>query len=101
MYTDQVGEGDEFNELVLPRGGEYRLVLSDGTSVRLNSGSILRYPVSFSGKERTVELSGEAFFEVATDSLRPFSVKTDGLVVKAYGTSFNINTLKPGHVYSA
>lgn len=101
VYTDQVGEGDEFNELVLPRGGEYRLVLSDGTSVRLNSGSILRYPVSFSGKERTVELSGEAFFEVATDSLRPFSVKTDGLVVKAYGTSFNINTHKPGHVYTA
>ena len=61
----------------------------------------MRYPVSFSGKERTVELSGEAFFEVATDSLRPFSVKTDGLVVKAYGTSFNINTHKPGHVYTA
>ena len=65
MYTDQVGEGGmNLMNLFLPRGGEYRLVLSDGTSVRLNSGSILRYPVSFSGKERTVELSGEAFLKL-------------------------------------
>lgn len=90
-----------YNELILPRGGEYRLVLSDGSVVRLNSGSRLRYPVAFSGDRREVELSGEAFFDVATDPQHPFCVKIQGMTVKAYGTAFNINTHTPGHVYTA
>lgn len=101
VYSGKSTDIKEYNELVLPRGGEYRLVLSDGTVVRLNSGSTLRYPVSFSGKQRVIELTGEAFFEVATDTLRPFCVKTAGVTIKAYGTTFNVNTLTPGHVYTA
>ena len=100
-YTARTTGKKEYNELILPRGSEYRLILSDGTAVRLNSGSTLRYPVSFDGKSREVELTGEAFFDVATDSLHPFCVKTQGIVVKAYGTAFNINTHTDGHIYTA
>ena len=100
-YIPKTTEKKEYNELILPRGSEYRLILSDGTAVRLNSGSTLRYPVSFDGKSREVELTGEAFFDVATDSLHPFCVKTQGIVVKAYGTAFNINTHTDGHTYTA
>lgn len=100
-YTAKPTGSKEYNELILPRGSEYRLILSDGTAVRLNSGSALRYPVSFDGKSREVELTGEAFFDVASDSLHPFCVKTRGIVVKAYGTAFNINTHTDGHIYTA
>ncbi len=99
-YTPKTTGKKEYNELILPRGSEYSLILSDGTTVRLNSGSTLRYPVSFDGTSREVELTGEAFFDVATDSLHPFCVKTPGIVVKAYGTAFNINTHTEGHTYT-
>ena len=85
----------------LTNNNKSEFTLRDGTKVTLNKNSTLTYSDAFGKNIRSVNLEGEAFFEVATDSLRPFSVKTDGLVVKAYGTSFNINTLKPGHVYTA
>ena len=59
----------EYNTIEVPRGGIYSLVLSDGTKVFLNSDSRLKYPVTFNGEDRRVELSGEAFFEVVSDSL--------------------------------
>lgn len=81
-----------YHTLKIPRGGEYRLKLSDGTVVFLNSESELRYPVNFSANSREVELKGEAFFEVVADHQRPFTVKAEQVHVKVLGTSFNINT---------
>lgn len=81
----------EFMTLVTPRGGNYKLTLSDGTRIWLNAESSLRYPTSFSGKERIVELKGEAYFEVAHNSRQPFIVNTAIQKVKVLGTSFNIN----------
>lgn len=76
--------------LKVPRGAEYRLVLSDGTVVWVNAGSELEYPVTFAGNERRVRLKGEAYFEVAKDGLHPFIVETDRAVAKVLGTSFNV-----------
>lgn len=81
----------EYNELRIPIGGEYRLVMSDGTKVWLNSQSRLRYPVNFTGQERVVYLEGEAYFEVAHDVVRPFYVKTrEAVNIQVLGTSFNV-----------
>lgn len=81
-----------YNTLRTPRGGEFQIVLSDGTKVWMNSDSQLRYPVHFSGTERQVFLSGEAYFEVCPDSCRPFYVITNEVYVRVYGTMFNVNT---------
>lgn len=86
----QDGQEEIFNTLVIPVGGLYELELSDGTRVWLNSVSQLRYPVQFTGKERKVYLSGEAYFDVKTDSLRPFVVESEGMDVRVYGTEFNV-----------
>ena len=66
-----------YNELIVPSGGEYRLVLSDGTVVYMNSESRLKYPVKFVGDERVVKLEGEAYFEVTRDEKHPFIVRTE------------------------
>jgi len=79
-----------FNTLEIPRGAEYFVVLSDSTKVWLNSDSKLRYPVSFVGDERIVELFGEAYFEVSKDKTRPFKVIADEQVVEVLGTEFNL-----------
>lgn len=80
-----------YNELQIPVGGEYQLVLADGTKVWLNSQSSLKYPVVFHGHTREVELEGEAYFEVAHDSGHPFLVRLKNeLVVEVLGTSFNV-----------
>lgn len=81
---------EKFNTIIVPRGGEYNLRLSDGTRIWINSGSSVKYPVQFVGNERIVELNGEAYFEVAKDKVKPFLVKTNRQTVKVYGTSFNI-----------
>ena len=78
------------NTLKVPRGGEFRLKLSDGTNVYLNSASDLKYPVRFNEKERTVYLSGEAYFEVEKDSTCHFIVKAGEMEVEALGTAFNV-----------
>ena len=88
------------NTLKIPRGGEFRLKLSDGTNVYLNSASELKYPVRFDEKERKVYLSGEAYFEVTKDSDRPFYVVTEEVQVRVYGTEFNVNTHQPGKVHT-
>ena len=82
---------EEYNTLVVPRGGEYMLELSDGTKVWLNSDSELRFPVTFVGDRRNVEIEGEAYFEVKKDSLHPFIVHTPHTNTKVLGTSFNIS----------
>ncbi|MBS7562918.1 FecR family protein [Mucilaginibacter sp. Bleaf8] len=83
--------GQAFNTMTTPRGGKYELVLSDGTKVWLNAATSLRYPVDFAGKERVVELTGEAYFEVAHNKEKPFKVLSNGQVVQVLGTHFNIN----------
>lgn len=88
---DDVGKGEAvYNELIVPVGGEYRLVLADGSVVYMNSESRLRYPVRFSGDERLVELEGEAYFEVTKDEAHPFVVRAGRLDVTVLGTGFNV-----------
>jgi len=82
-----------YNTLTTPKGGEYRsLVLSDGTKVWLNSISSIRFPTSFVGNERKVEITGEVYLEVAKDKARPFKVDIAGKgEVEVLGTRFNVN----------
>ncbi len=80
-----------YNTLVTPRKGEYKIVLSDGSTIRLNAESTLRYPQKFIGKERRVFLTGEAYFEVAHDSTMPFIVETVAQELSVLGTKFNIS----------
>ena len=80
-----------YNKLLVGRGHEYMLILNDGTRVWMNSKSELSYPVAFGENVRRVRLSGEAYFEVTKDSVRPFIVEVDrGFEVKVLGTHFNI-----------
>ncbi|WP_295796807.1 FecR family protein [Mucilaginibacter sp.] len=80
-----------YNTITTPYGGQYQLVLADGTKVWLNAASSLRYPTSFTGKDRSVELTGEAYFEVAKNKNQPFNVKTATQTVQVLGTHFNVN----------
>ena len=79
-----------YNTIDIPIGGEYQLVLADGTKVWLNADSKLRFPVSFTAERREVYLEGEAYFEVAKDSAREFWVHAGAMDVKVLGTSFNV-----------
>jgi ferric-dicitrate binding protein FerR (iron transport regulator) len=84
-----------YNTVSIPRGGQYALTLSDGTKVWLNAISSLKFPEQFTGKERVVELSGEAFFQVSKDKQHPFIVQMeDGEQVKVLGTQFNVLSYK-------
>jgi len=80
-----------YNTIATPRGGQYQLVLGDGTKVWLNAASSLRFPAGFSGDTRDVEIKGEAYFEVAKDAAHPFRVHVNGATVRVLGTHFNIN----------
>ena len=82
-----------YNTVTTPRGGQYQLLLSDGSKVWLNSASSIRFPVSFTGNIRRIEVTGEAYFEVAKDPFIPFKVDVDGKnEVEVLGTHFNINS---------
>lgn len=100
IYEGKETETGQYNELQVPRGGEYRVTLSDGTTVRLNSCSSLKYPVVFGKNKREVELKGEAFFEVAKSAV-PFYVRIDGMKVKVYGTVFNVQGYRPDCIQTA
>jgi transmembrane sensor len=81
-----------YNTITTPKGGQYQLVLADGSKVWLNAASSLRYPATFSGNERKVELTGEGYFEIAKNSSMPFRVNVAGKSeVEVLGTHFNIN----------
>ncbi len=82
----------EYNLIETPRGGQYRVVLSDGTKVWLNAASSLKYPSAFKGRQREVTLTGEGYFEVVHNARQPFIVKTANQSIKDIGTSFNVNT---------
>ncbi len=84
------------NSVTTPRGGQYELTLSDGSQVWLNAASSIRFPVSFTGKERKVEITGEAYFEVAKNAAMPFKVSVAGgkQEIVVLGTHFNINAFE-------
>src|SRR5690606_16707760 len=98
LYTvDTKGEGSSeaeivFNTIATPRGGQFQVILPDGTKVWLNAESSLKYPTVFSSKERKVELLGEGYFEVAKNENSPFIVITEDQAVTVLGTHFNINS---------
>ncbi|RTE52126.1 DUF4974 domain-containing protein [Arenibacter aquaticus] len=82
-----------YNELSVPYGKSFKLVLSDGTRIHLNSGSSIKYPVKFTNStKRQVFLSGEAFFEVTKDASHPFVVRVNDLNVRVLGTKFNVSS---------
>ncbi|MGV3765669.1 MAG: FecR family protein [Chitinophagaceae bacterium] len=88
------GTGNEvvYNTMTTPKGRQFNMTLADGTRVWLNAASSIRYPTVFSGKERKVEVSGEAYFEVAKNAAMPFKVQVkDVAEVEVLGTHFNLN----------
>jgi ferric-dicitrate binding protein FerR (iron transport regulator) len=91
-YKDTKAEGKlVYNTLTIPYGKRFEIALSDGTTVHLNAGSSLRYPVKFiNGKKRQVFLEGEAFFDVSEDKEHPFIVSAPGMDVTVLGTEFNV-----------
>jgi transmembrane sensor len=96
--TKIISEGkirNQYAVLTTPKGGQYQIILSDGTRVWLNAASTLRYPAKFEGSERVVQLSGEAYFEVAkvqaSGKRMPFVVKTETQQIEVLGTHFNVN----------
>ncbi|MBC9914944.1 FecR family protein [Chitinophaga varians] len=81
-----------YNTLTTPRGGQFKIILPDGTTVWLNAASSLHYPLAFTDNERRVEVTGEAFFEVAPDAAKPFRVTArEHMEITVLGTSFNVN----------
>ena len=85
----------KYNQLSVPYGKKFELILSDNSHVFLNSGSSLRYPVKFiKGAPRNVYLDGEAYFSVEEDKERPFTVITDEMNTQVYGTEFNVSSYK-------
>jgi transmembrane sensor len=93
IYNASAGDiaAVSYNTITTPKGGQFQVVLPDGTKVWLNSASSLKYPTAFIGKERDVTLTGEAYFEVAKNKEMPFKVGTAGQIVEVLGTHFNVN----------
>ncbi len=87
----KVGSPVIYNTLTTPRGGQYQVVLPDGSKVWLNAASSLHFPTAFTGNQREVELTGEAYFEVAKNKEKPFRVKVGDMQINVLGTHFNIN----------
>lgn len=94
--NDQTSQ--DINVLKVPQTQTYRITLSDGTEVSLNSMSQLKFPFTFSSEKREVWLSGEAYFIVAKDEKRPFVVHTSLTDIKVLGTEFNVNTYDSTHI---
>lgn len=92
--SDSGGDKVLYNTISTPRGGQYQVVLADGSSVWLNSESFLRFPTDFMGKERRVEISGEAYFEIVKNKAMPFVVSINGAEVQVLGTHFNVKAYK-------
>lgn len=92
-YEQAGGMGKEvWNTLETPLGGEYHVILSDGTKVWLNAGSRLTYPENFLGESRIVTLDGEGFFDVSRTDKTPFIIHTNGMDIEVLGTTFNVKS---------
>ncbi|MBW7892444.1 MAG: FecR domain-containing protein [Chitinophagaceae bacterium] len=90
--TEGAALATTMNTISTPRGGQYQVILSDGSKVWLNAASSIHFPAQFSGKERPVSITGEVYFEVAPDSLHPFRVMAGDAEIEVLGTHFNVNT---------
>ena len=92
-YTETNGKPSEilYNTLSTPRGGEYQLILPDGTKAWLNAASSITYPTAFTEKTRSVKITGEVYFEVKHNPSTPFMVEVAGQTIEDIGTEFNIN----------
>ncbi|RYE12086.1 MAG: hypothetical protein EOP51_32185, partial [Sphingobacteriales bacterium] len=95
-YDAYRGKDTATHLVSVPKGSIYTIVLNDGTRVKLNTGSKLRYPAAFTGSTRQVTLQGEAWFEVAPDASRPFIITAGASRVRVLGTRFNINMKQGG-----
>jgi len=90
--SPEVNTGETvYNKLTTPRGGQFRLILPDGSKVWLNAASSITYPVAFNGSSRKVTITGEAYLEVARNAAKPFKVVVNGMEIAVLGTCFNIN----------
>lgn len=99
FYGGDPMKGAGYNTITVPRGGEYRLVLADGSVVWLNSDSELKFPAVFSEAQRKVVLKGEAYFDVAKNPSHPFIVQVADMEVKVLGTQFNVNAYREDGVF--
>jgi ferric-dicitrate binding protein FerR (iron transport regulator) len=109
VYKPQAGKDADpantpvlYNTVTTTKGNQFHIVLPDGTTVYLNAGTTLRYPTSFTGNQRRVDISGEAWFEVAKHADQPFVVSIDkGPEIEVLGTSFNVNAYKDESSFDA
>lgn len=85
---------DSFYTMIVPKGGEYTLTLEDQTAIHVNANSSLAIPANFSEENRTVSITGEAYFDVYKDPEHPFIVETEKATIKVLGTSFNVKNHK-------
>lgn len=90
----QRGNDTALHTLVVDKGGNFQVTLSDGTDIWLNAESSIRYPAGFSGTGRSVELTGEGYFQVAKNSSQPFNVSVNNLAIEVLGTEFNLKAYK-------
>ncbi len=88
------GQSVTYNTIETPKGGKYHIILPDGSLVWLNAASYLRFPTAFTGSERNVELSGEAYFEVAKNKKQPFKIRANDMNISVTGTRFNVMAYK-------
>ena len=89
-----VGTNAEYNTISTPKGGQYQVVLPDGSKVWLNAASSIKFPTAFTRNERNVEVTGEAYMEVARNPKQSFVVKANGTEIQVLGTSFNVNAYR-------
>jgi len=89
-----ISENPVLNMVSTPKGGQYQLILADGSKVWLNAASSIKFPSAFGLTERLVEITGEVYFEVASDPLKPFKVKSENQLIEVLGTRFNVNTYR-------
>jgi len=92
QYEVTASAAPSINTISTPKGGQYQLILADGTKVWLNAASSITFPTKFNGKMRNVEVTGEAYFEVAKNKAQPFQVKSTNQIIEVLGTHFNVNT---------
>jgi ferric-dicitrate binding protein FerR (iron transport regulator) len=96
LAYNNAGKSSEvlYNTLSTPRGRQFRLALPDGSNVWLNAASSIKFPTSFTGKDREITITGEAYLEVKKDASQPFKVLTNGTQIEVIGTHFNVNAYK-------
>ena len=91
QQEDSLIEEVVYHRMIIPRGGEYKIVLADGSRVWINSQSVLEFPARFTENERRVRLKGEAYFDIIKDEHKPFIVEVGNKEVRVLGTQFNIS----------